>query len=166
MSRPLINTLTSRQSIAAANILLALLMFQGVWDIGALWSQLDQYQHHMEEILEGLGTILVAFGVALEERETLMKLLGVYPEGLTPQQEQVDHHCHGYGLFLLLVGLFVEVSVYIIRMPDLNTVDFDPGLIVAGTLLTFYGGALLLRLAWLLYTTRPQGQSALGAAGQ
>ena len=160
MPRPLITALTSRQSIAAANILLALLMFQGVWDISGLWNQLDQCQNHMEEILEGLGTILVAFGVALEERETLMKLLGVYPVGLTQLQKQVDHHCHGYGLFLLLLGLFVEVSVYIIRMPDLNTLDFDPGLIVAGTLLTFYGGLLLLRLAWLLFTAQPQDQPA------
>jgi len=45
----------------------------------------------------------------------------------------------------------VEVSVYLIRMPDLDTVDFDPAIIVLATLLCLVGGALLARLTWLLW---------------
>jgi hypothetical protein len=151
MTRKLISSLITRSAIIVMSVLLALLMLHGAWDILADLGSIDQHQRAMEDILEGLGTILVAFGVALEERETLLKFLGVYPDGLTPQQACVDHHCHGYGLSMLLVGLFMEVSVYLIRMPDLNIVDFDPALIVLGALLSLAGGALLFRLSWLLW---------------
>jgi hypothetical protein len=151
MHKRLYTRLTSRGAIMALNIVLILLMIQGAWDILAGFPQLETEQHAMEEILEGLGTILVAVGVALEERETLLKFLGIYPEGLTPLQEEIDHQCHGYGLSVLLVGLFVEVAVYIVRMPDLNTVDFDPALLLLGVLLCIAGGALLARLVWALW---------------
>ena len=55
------------------------------------------------------------------------------------------------SLSLLLLGLFAEVAVYVIRMPDLNTVDFDPALIVISALLSFCGGIMMLRLSWLLW---------------
>lgn len=151
MSKAFAKALASRPVLIALCTLLALLAIQGVWDIVEDFGSIDLHQHAMEEILEGLGTILVAFGVAAEERDTLLKFLHVYPEGRTPAQARTDHHCHGYGLILLLLGLFVEVSVYIIRMPDLNTVDFDPALIVAGCALSAAGAGFLLRLAWLLW---------------
>ncbi len=151
MTKKVIILLVSRTGIIVMSILLALLMLQGVWDVLRNIHAVDQQQHAMEEILEGLGTILVAFGVALEERETLLKFVGLYPGGRTPQQARVDHHCHGYGLSLLLLGLFAEVAVYLIRMPDLDTVDFDPALIVLGALFSLAGGAMLARLSWLLW---------------
>jgi hypothetical protein len=151
MSKKIFIILFSRTGIIAMSVLLALLMFQGVWDIVEDIRAIDQQQHAMEEILAGLAAILVAFGVALEERETLLKFVGLYPAGLTPQQVRIDHHCHGYGLSLLLLGLFAEVAVYLIRMPDINTVDFDPALIVLSALLSFGGGVMLVRLSWLLW---------------
>lgn len=154
MFRTLAVALSGRPMLIALCALLALLMAQGAWDILEDILAIDLHQHAMEEILEGLGTILVAFGVAAEERETLLKFLRVYPEGRTPAQARTDHHCHGYGLILLLVGLFVEVSVYLIRMPDLPTLDFDPAIIVTGSVLCILGGVLLLRLAWLLWRDR------------
>lgn len=162
MPRRLSLCLTGRTSIIAICALLTLLMLQGAWDILEDLGNMATHQHAMEEILEGLGTILVALGVALEERETLLKFLGVYPQGLTPAQERIDHHCHGYGLVLLLVGLFVEVSVYLIRMPDLNTADFDPALIVLGAALSLLGGVFLARLAWLLWRDKPLSGPAHG----
>jgi hypothetical protein len=151
MTKKIILALTSRTGLIALSILFCLLMLQGAWDILEDIRAIDQHQHAMEEILEGLGTILVAYGVALEERETLLKFLGVYPQAYTPQQARIDHHCHGYGLSLLLLGLFAEVSVYLIRMPDINTVDFDPALIVFATFLCLVGAGHLGKLSWLLW---------------
>lgn len=151
MSKKLIIMLFNRNGIIIMSVLLALLMFQGFWDIVEDISHIEKQQHDMEEILSGLAAILVAYGVAMEERGTLLNFVGSYADGATPQQQRVDHHCHGYGLSLLLFGLFAEVAVYIIRMPDLNTVDFDPALIVASALLSFCGGITLLRLSWLLW---------------
>ncbi|MHC1700161.1 MAG: hypothetical protein AB9900_04160 [Humidesulfovibrio sp.] len=151
MTKKMILALTSRAGLIAMSVLFGLLMLQGAWDILEDIGAIGQHQHAMEEILEGLGTILVAYGVALEERETLLKFLGVYPDAHTPQQARVDHHCHGYGLSLLLLGLFAEVSVYLIRMPDINTADFDPALIVFATLLCLVGAVHLGQLSWLLW---------------
>ena len=151
MSKKLIIILFSRTGIIAMCVLLALLMFQGCWDIVEDIQSIDQHQHDMEEVLAGLAAILVAFGVATEERGTLLRFVGLYPDGQTPRQERENHHCHGYGVSLLLLGLFAEVAVYLIRMPDLNTVDFDPALIVISVLLSFWGGVMLLHLGWLLW---------------
>lgn len=158
MKNSLLLRLTSRTAIIGMNLILMLLMVQGAWEVARSFAHFDSLQHGMEEILEGLGTILVALGVALEERETLMKFLGLYPQAMTPLQADVDHHCHGYGLILLLVGLLVEVLVYVVRMPNLETVNFDPGLILAATGLCVLGGLLMGRLSWLLL--RASGQAA------
>lgn len=151
MSKKLIVMLFKRNGIIVMSVLLALLMFQGFWDIAEDLSRVDQQQHDMEEILAGLAAILVAFGVAMEERGTMLHFVGFYPNGPTPGQARIDHHCHGYGLSLLLLGLFAEVAVYLIRMPDLNTVDFDHALIVISALLSLCGGVMMLRLSWLLW---------------
>jgi hypothetical protein len=151
MPKALLRNLTSPTAINLMNCFLILLLLHGISEVLGKFSRVAELQHGMEETLEGLGTILVALGVALEERETLMKFIGVYPAGLTPVQARVDHHCHGYGLLLLLVGLLVEVAVYVIRMPDLNTVDFDPALLLAGTAFCALGVLLLARLTWLLW---------------
>ena len=156
MSKKLIVALLSRNGVIAMSILLALLMLQGSWDVVGSFAHIDQQQHDMEEVLAGLAAILVAFGVATEERGTLLSFIGVYPDGQTPKQERENHYCHGYGVSLLLLGLFSEVAVYLIRMPDLNTVDFDPALIVLSVLLSLWGGVLLLSLSWLLW--RDEGQ--------
>lgn len=155
MSKKIVIVLFSRIGIIAMSLVLALLMLQGVWDVFDSINIIDQ-QHAMEEIIAGLAAILVAFGVALEERETLLKFVGLYPDGLTPQQGRMDHHCHGHGLSLLLLGLFSEVAVYLIRMPDINTVDFDMVLIALGAVLNLAGGGMLIRLSWLLWRDSDQ----------
>ena len=155
MSKKIVIILFSRVGIIAMCVVLALLMFQGVWDVFDSLHVTNQ-QHAMEEIIAGLAAILVAFGVALEERETLLKFVELYPDGLSSQQARIDHHCHGHGLALLLLGLFSEVAVYLIRMPDINTVDFDLALIVLGALLNLVGGVMLIRLSWLLWRDSDQ----------
>ncbi|MHC1753378.1 hypothetical protein [Humidesulfovibrio sp.] len=160
MSQSLLKPLTGRTAINLGNLVLILLLVHGIWQVLGNYGHIAGMQDEMEEILEGLGTILVALGVALEERETLLKFIGVYPAGLTPLQARVDHHCHGYGLLLLLVGLFVEVAVYVIRMPNLDTVNFDPGLILAGTAFCVLGALLLARLTWLLWRAPAEAAQA------
>ena len=155
MSKKIVIVLFRRIGIIAMSLVLALLMLQGVWDVFDSINIIDQ-QHAMEEIIAGLAAILVAFGVALEERETLLKFVGLYPDGLTPQQGRMDHHCHGHGLSLLLLGLFSEVAVYLIRMPDINTLDFDMVLIALGAVLNLAGGGMLIRLSWLLWRDSDQ----------
>lgn len=81
----------------------------------------------VESILEGLATMFVAYGVALEEREFLMRMIGYYPASLTPQETYLDHISHHYGVLLLIVGLIAEVIIQIIKIPDrfIDTFSFE-----------------------------------------
>ena len=151
MPRNLFLSMTSRKAIIALNVVLILLLLQGSFDILRNFHNLETHQPTMEAILQGLSTIMVAVGVVMQEREALLKFLKLYPHGLTPLQARVDRHCNGYGLAVILVGMFVSVAVYLIRMPDLDIVNFDPALIVLGALLCLVGAALLARLNWLLW---------------
>jgi len=72
----------------------------------------------VERIMTGLATLFVAYGVALEERGFLMKIVGCYPQNQTSRQMYIDHISHHYGVLLLIVGLMVEVGVQIIKIPD------------------------------------------------
>lgn len=147
-------TLTHRWSIIITNVILVFLAIQGAWNVLDHFQNLEAFQEAIEVSLDGLGTIFVAFGVALEERETLMRFLGLYPARHTPPERYVDEQCHYHDLCILLVGLFMEVMVFLIRMPDLDTVDFDPALLAAAAVLNVLGGVLLARLSWLLARTR------------
>lgn len=150
MRHGLLLGLTGGKAIGLFNLLIFCLILQGIYSVLAQFADVhsEAVKEAMGEILEGLGTILVALGVALEERETLMKFLGLYPKGLTPLQARLDHHCHGYGLVLLLLGLFVEVLVYIVRMPNLPTFDYDPALLLMAVGLCFWSCWFILRLNW------------------
>jgi hypothetical protein len=152
MRHRLLFRLTGSQTIALFNCLILVLLAQGSYEVLSQFGSVqdEHVKLAMGEVLEGLGTILVALGVALEERETLMKFLGLYPEGLTARQACVDHHCHGYGLILLLLGLFVEVLVYVVRMPNLPTLDYDPALMLGAVSLCVWSCWFILRLNWRL----------------
>ncbi|PKN08113.1 MAG: hypothetical protein CVU73_09705 [Deltaproteobacteria bacterium HGW-Deltaproteobacteria-8] len=151
MPKKLLLNLTSRSAIMVMNIVIILLMLQGSWDILRKFSAIAQNQPGMENILQGLSTILVAFGLVLQERAALLAFLKLYPHGISPHQSRVDTHCSGYGLAVILAGMFVSVAVYLIRMPDLDIVNFDPALIVLGALFCLAAAGLLARLSWLLW---------------
>ncbi|MBU1041036.1 MAG: hypothetical protein KKF77_08065 [Proteobacteria bacterium] len=151
MPRQQLYRLTSRSAIMVMNIVITLLMLQGSWDILRKLSAIVLHQPAMENILQGLSTILVAYGLVLQERAALLTFLKLYPHGLSAHQARVDAHCSGYGLAVILAGMFVSVAVYLIRMPDLDIVNFDPALIVLGALFCLVSAGLLVRLSWLLW---------------
>jgi hypothetical protein len=151
MFRQLLFRLTSRAAIMAMSSAIILLMLQGSWDILRKYGAIALNQPAMENILQGLSTILVAYGLVLQERAALLTFLKLYPHGITAHQSRVDAHCSGYGLAVILVGMFVSVAVYLIRMPDLDIASFDPAIIVLGALFCLVAAGLLARLCWLLW---------------
>ena len=80
------------------------------------WFELDPSDHFHEavELWEGFGTILLGFGVILEERTTLREILGI----------KVDHHsrveelCHDYGVFFVILGVLIETFAWLIKIPN------------------------------------------------
>ena len=56
-----------------------------------------------EEVISGLGVILIGWGVALEERHKLREIFGLTGER-EAREEAIDETCHRFGLGLLLFG--------------------------------------------------------------
>jgi hypothetical protein len=115
---------------------------------------LDQINNpaEMELILDGIAIIYIALGVALEERDSLMKFFGLYPKCFSNQEEIVDRNCHFYGLLILIAGLLMEMSVELVKIPNrvLNTEGIESLVFGAGTLFGLCAVYLLIRLTYLL----------------
>jgi len=71
----------------------------------------------MDSIMNAIATILVAYGVVLEERESIFKSAGIYPAAVCEKESRIDHLCHNYGIAFLVVGLFIEVTTEIVKIP-------------------------------------------------
>lgn len=150
MSLPRI--LTSRPALCAADLLLAVLTVAGLVEAaGLLGNGVDDFSR-VEAILDGIGVIFVSYGVALEERETLMRFFKLYPGLQTPLEEAVDRLCHHYGLFILLMGLLMEVAAEVVQIPNrlFGFPRVEELVFSLGLLSGVFACGLLLRHAWLL----------------
>ena len=119
---------------------------------------------HIAEILEGLGVILIGWGVAIEERHTLreMALLVGLPD--EKRQIAIDRVCHSSGIGLLILGLFAEICVEAVRLPNdvMPTEGIDPVIcwlsvvfLAAGALTLIHHLGVLVATAWLGYRPAP-----------
>ncbi len=111
----------------------------------------------LEDVSEYMGAIFVGYGVAVEERQAFMKIFKLYPEYLSSTQEYVDELCHEYGLCYLLLGLFMEICVACIKIPN-SIIDTDHiEYIVFGFSAFFliWNAVLMARHNYFLATKRP-----------
>lgn len=144
--------LTNRWTISAINLLILGIVYSTLHEaLSLLINPVNNYDE-IEELLDGVGMIFVAYGVALEERDTLMKFFKLYPEYYNECQNRADHNCHFFGLWLLLMGLFMEVTVELVKLPNriFNTQGFDEIIFGIGFVFCAGSAVLLLRLSYLL----------------
>lgn len=118
LPRPILRLFASRWVILAMNLAVTTIAVVSLWDMYPLLGNAASDLHVLEDISDAVGTILIAYGVAAEERETLMKFMGYYPEGRSPLQDDLDHSSHYFGLIFLVLGLFMEMGVQLIKIPD------------------------------------------------
>lgn len=119
--------LTHRYCIMAVNGLIVIITALIIYDmVQMLFNTIDD-ANELEDMSDGLATILIGYGVAIEERETLMEFFGLYPQDFDDGQEAVDHLCHWYGLLYLILGLFMEIGVQLIKIPNrmINTIGLE-----------------------------------------
>jgi succinate dehydrogenase hydrophobic anchor subunit len=142
--------------IAFLNLLLVLNLVHAVLE-GALAAS----PNHDEtaDIIEGLGIIMIAWGVALEERYKLREVFHLLPKKRSEisYQNAVDENCHCFGLRLLLLGLFAEVGAECVSVPDriINTSGMnDAILFVSGIFLVVCGVMMLIQSMMLLFAKR------------
>jgi hypothetical protein len=113
--RSVLRLLLSPVTISVIGVLIFLPLVLATYDVGhELWTAHDS--HEAMDIVEGMGVILIGWGVALEERGSLREIfaLGTKDEAW---QASVDHICHASGIGLLVFGLFAEMCIELIRLP-------------------------------------------------
>lgn len=144
--------LTGRCFLALVNLLVLVSGVNAVREMLPLLGNAADDISRLEHITEGFGTILIAYGVAAEERSSLMGFFQLYPAFLTPLQQAVDRVCHDFGLSLLLLGLFVELGVEAVKLPNtiVNTAGIEHLIFGATALLMAWSAWVLARFTYLL----------------
>lgn len=101
---------------------------------------------HIVDMLEGLAIILIGWGVAIEERRSLREMAGLVETPDDERQIAIDGVSHSNGICMLILGLFAEIGVEAVRLPNdvLPTFDFDEGVAWLTVGLVVVGGIVLL----------------------
>lgn len=99
------------------------------------------------EILEGVGVVLIGWGVAVEERPSLREIFHL--EGGTNEalEKGIDVLCHSSGIGMLIFGLFAEIAVTAVRLPNhvVPTEGFDDVVLYISTLFVGLGTYVLVQ---------------------
>ncbi|NTV43845.1 MAG: hypothetical protein HGA63_11155 [Syntrophobacteraceae bacterium] len=152
--------ITGRTGIIALDLLIALISFGGLCVAYILWRNAENDFGEMTDLIEGIATIFVAYGVAIEERETFMEILGLYPEHASARERGIDHMCHVYGLCILVVGLIVEFLSILFKISSrLRGIEgSETGVFILMILCTAAAVFLLLRHSVLLFRLPQNGE--------
>jgi hypothetical protein len=110
---------------------------------------------HIADILEGLGVMLIGWGVAIEERSTLREMAHLMGSADEARQAAIDRVCHSSGIGLLILGLFAEICVESVRLPNdvMPTEGIDPLICWLSIVFLFTGTAALIHHIGLLVAT-------------
>jgi hypothetical protein len=148
--------LTTRWAICLFNGIILMITMSTLYQASKLLFNVTNDFDQIEGLLDGISVIFVAYGVALEERDSLMKFFELYPKYWTDVEEAIDHFSHFYGLCILLLGLFMEVSVEVVKIPNtvLNTEGIEGVVFGVGFLFLVLASVLLLRLSYVLLRVR------------
>ena len=148
--RPLISPVF----IALVNVLILFPMVLTIIDVlKSVNRHIDT--HEPVTIASTIALIMIGWGVALEERAVIRKRLGVTGRADEPWQVHIDEMCHEYGVAQLVLGLFAEIAVAMISLPDriVNTVGYEYSLLTIAIVLIAIGTLIQIRHVFVLIAT-------------
>ena len=108
--------------------------------------------HEPVTITSTIALIMIGWGVALEERAVIRKRFGVTGRADESWQVHIDEMCHEYGVAQLVLGLFAEIAVAMISLPDriVNTVGYEYSLLTLAVILIAIGALIQARHVFAL----------------
>ncbi|MDR3670864.1 MAG: hypothetical protein P4L36_08470 [Holophaga sp.] len=123
----LFRLLTSRTALIAMNAVFTYCTALILWGVVLEMRHGQPNMHELDQIIEGMAVISIAFGVALESREDIMEILRLYPRFLCATEERIDQVCKDFGIGFLLYGLFMEIPNQMVRIPNhiVNTAGIE-----------------------------------------
>ncbi|WP_457103915.1 hypothetical protein [Methylobacterium sp. P5_C11] len=164
----LASLLLNRWSIIVFNTVIALPLILALVEITSLlWGaglQTHPTIHEAGHLVEGMGVILIGWGVVLEERHGVSHLLGGLPTEDPDYEAAIDALCHRGGLALLVLGLVAEILVQCVEVPDhvINTDRIERVVLSGGAIFLALGLTMLVRLSAGLATFRRPGTVSAG----
>ena len=147
----------SRPGLFFINLILLIVTLFLVYDISAMIFGRNGTIEEIDDLTDNVATIMVAFGVLIEERHEILKLIGSGKKNQTP--DNFSDITTRYGVYFIVVGLFIEVSVEAMKIP----IRFSKGglleeVLIAGSVLLSLGGLLasILFARDLLFRIKPK----------
>jgi hypothetical protein len=109
--------------LAAINLLLLIPLVLAIVDVSINLGRGQAADQALIDVVEGMGVLLIGWGVAIEERRSLREIFRLTGASDEARQGRLDEICHAAGLGLLIFGLFAEMCIEGIRIPNhiLNT---------------------------------------------
>ncbi|MES2965655.1 MAG: hypothetical protein V4760_17370 [Bdellovibrionota bacterium] len=141
--------------ISILNVLVLVLFYSSV---KATWIYLRPEDHFEEavELWDGFGTILLGFGVILEERGSIQKILGLKLGSAAHDAEKfVESVCHNYGVLFVILGVIIELFAWLVKIPNevLDTHGVEFTMVNIAALAAALAAVLQLKFFWELTTT-------------
>jgi len=140
--------------IAAVDVLILFPMVLTLVDVaGSIQRHGDT--HEPVTITSTVALMMIGWGVALEEREIIRRVFGAKGRADEAWQVHLDELCHQYGVAQLVLGLFAEIAVALISLPDriINTVGYEHALLVVALVLIAVGTLVQIRHVFVLIAT-------------
>lgn len=114
----------------------------------ATWFGSDIKDNHYQELVDlwhGFGTLVVGFGVLLEEYPALMRIFS-----RQKPDSEVSHLYHDYGVIFVVLGVLIEMCVWMIKINnvilDLPVVEYS--LMILTVIIAITTGLFLLSLSY------------------
>ena len=130
-----------------ALLLLAYSALKTTW-FGTLHTSSDHEPYREAvHLWEGFGTVLLGFGVILEEYDSLAKIFR------TQISSELNHKYHTYGVLFVLIGVIIEILAWLIKIPDsvVNTSGIEQLLLQFAAVLALISFFLLLRFIFTIW---------------
>ena len=148
--------LISRTGILILNLILTLLSVSVIFDLVSVLIA-DNNIDSLDDLIGNVATIMVAFGVLIEERHEIKKLVGAVDH--SEERDYLDAISIKYGVLYIVMGLFIEVFVEATKIPMrfLEGGPIESGLVILSVALSFIGfcGSILFTREILLAKNVP-----------
>lgn len=109
------------------------------------WNLPHTHYHELVDLWHGFGTLVLGFGVLLEEYPALMKIFT-----RQPPQEGVMHLYHDYGVIFVVLGVLIEMGVWLIKINNviLDQPQVESALMIGTISVATITGLFLLSLLY------------------
>lgn len=157
-----VHFLLNRYAITLFNVVLGAILVLAFWDLFNLLLGNCEETDCMEKIMDGVGAIVVSYGIVLEERESIMQIFGYYPKNKYQSEILTDQICFDAGIILLVLGLLIEVITQFQQIPNtiINTEGREPIIFSTGLVLLFITILHFLVFCYKLLTLKHQQASS------